>query len=413
MADGVIAAADVFGFVEQCLKVEDPEVQVKFDEAIRGFLVKIDAALRSEITKELAGTLPPDMTCRLLKVSPFQHDTWEHVDAQGSAIREQYWRDVYPNWLLKDSPDLNEVIDQLLDVQRPRAAFFTVHMDFEQARNPRLKRLLQEIGTCDFEVSGTYPIEPYYLSEALDILQKRVGVSEEEMARLEFLYVTALEHENHRIPNLERQVGKSPALFVQALALAYRRNDGGIDPPEWQPKDAEHSSAVGTATHRLLQNIKRIPGTDNETGKINEKDLRTWVKETQSLCAKYGRAKIGDQYIGQIFSASAVGDDGLWPCLAVRNVMEECGNEDIASGVHMGVYNSRGVHARGEGGGPERALAEKYRNWARKLGFECPYVASVVESIAGTYDHEAAREDSEAIVRRRLRHSCGSPPGNR
>jgi hypothetical protein len=229
-------------------------------------------------------------------------------------------------------------------------------------------------------------------------------VSEEEMAGLEFLYVTALEHENHRIPNLERQVGKSPALFVQVLALAYRRKDGGEDPPEWKTKDADHSSAVGTATHRLLQNIKRIPGTDDETGKINEKDLRAWVKETQSLCAKYGRAQIGDQYIGIILSASPVGDDGIWPCLEVRNVMEECGNEDIASGVHMGVYNARGVHFRGEGGGQERAISERHRNWARKLVFEYPYVASVVESIAKDYDHEAAREDSEAIVRRRLRH---------
>jgi hypothetical protein len=247
-------------------------------------------------------------------------------------------------------------------------------------------------------------VESYYLSEALSTLQKRAGVSEQEMARLEFLYVTTLEHENHRIPNLERQVGKSPALFVQALAPAYRRNDGGEDPPEWKPKDAEHSSAMGTATYRLLQNIKRIPGTDDETGKINEKDLRAWVKETQSLCAKYGRAKIGDQYIGQILAASAVGDDGIWPCPEVRSVLEDCGNEDIASGVHMGVYNSRGDHARGKGGSQERVLAERYRSWARNLAFEYPYVASVVESIAKTYDHEAAREDTETIVRRRLRH---------
>jgi addiction module HigA family antidote len=404
LADGVIAPADAAGFVEQCLRVEDPDLQVKFDETIRGFLLKIDAPLRFEITKALGGDLPPDMTCRLLKVSPFQRDTWEHVDAKGGAIRERYWREVYPNWLLKDSPDLNEVIDRFVEVGRSRAAFFAVHMAFEEIETSRLKRLLQEVGTCDSEASGTYPVEPYYLSEALTTLQKRVGVSEEEMARLEFLYVTALEHENHRIPNLERQVGKSPALFVQALALAYRRNDGGEDPPEWKPKDAEHGSAVGTATYRLLQNIKRIPGTDDETGKINEKDLRAWVKEAQSLCAKYGRAKIGDQMIGLILSAPIIGEDGIWPCKEVRNVLEECGTGDIEKGVHMGVYNSRGVHARGEGGAQERALAEKYRNWSRKLAFEYPYVASVVESIAETYEQQAAREDSDAVVRRRLRY---------
>ena len=38
------------------------------------------------------------------------------------------------------------------------------------------------------------------------------------MARLEFLFITALEYTGHRIPNLEKQVGKSPGLFVQALS---------------------------------------------------------------------------------------------------------------------------------------------------------------------------------------------------
>ncbi|MGC4054933.1 MAG: HigA family addiction module antitoxin [Paludibaculum sp.] len=404
LANDVIAAAEAPSFVEQCLNVEDPDLQGKLDEAMRGFLVRIDAPLRSEIAKQLACILAPNMVCRLLKVSPFQRHTWDYVDAMGSAIREQYWREVYPSWLLGDSPDLNEVIDRLLEVQRPRAAFFAVHMALEQIETSRLKRLLHEIGTLNVEAVGTYPVEPNYLSEALNLLEKRVGVTEEEMARLEFFYTEALEHGDHGIPNLERQVGRSPALFAQAIALAYRRNDGGEDPPEWRPKDAEYSSAVGSATYRLLENITHLPGMDSETGKINESHLKGWVKEAQSLCVKHGRAAIGDQYIGKILSASAVGDDGIWPCKEVRNVMEEYGNEDIASGVHMGVYNSRGAHACVDGGDQEWALAEKYRNWARKLGFEYPYVASVVESIARTYEHEATREDSEAIVRRRLRH---------
>jgi addiction module HigA family antidote len=404
MAEGVIAPTEASGFLEQCLRVEDQNLVAKFDEAIRGFLLKVDSSVRADITLRLAKVLPTPLLCRFLKSSPFEHDTWEYVDAQGEAIREQYWRDVYPNWLGKDAPDLNEVIDRLLEARRPRAAFFTVHFAFEEVETSRLKRLLQEVGTCDSEISGTYRIEPHYLSDALDTLQKRAGVGEEEMARLEFLYLRALEHTSHRIPNLEKQVGKSPALFVQALALTYRRKDGGEDPPEWKPKDAEHGSAVGTAAYRLLENVKRIPGTDNETGRINEKDLRTWVKEAQCLCAEYGRAEIGDQKIGQILSAPIIGDDGVWPCKEIRNVLEECGTSDLATGVQIGVYNSRGAHFRAEGGGDERALAEKYRNWSRKLAFEYPYVANVVEGIAETYDRQAEMEDSEAAVRRRLMH---------
>jgi addiction module HigA family antidote len=404
LADGVIPEADAARFIEQCLKVPDPGLLMKFDETLRGFLAQLSASIRSETTENLAAVLPSVLVCRMLKVLPFQRETWEHVNAQGTTIREQYWREVFPSWLLKDSPDLNEVVDRLLEVQRPRAAFSTVHMAFEQIETSRLKRLLYEVGTCNSEAAGTYPVQPYYLSEALDALQERVGVSEEEMARLEFLYIEALEHERHRIPNLERQIAKSPALFVQALTLAYRRKDGGEDPPEWRPADIEQASAAATTAYRLLENIRRIPGTATATGGINENELATWVKDAQLLCAKHGRPEIGDQYIGKILSVSPVGEDGIWPCREVRNVIEECGNDDIATGLRHGIYNSRGVHSRGEGGGQERVLAEKYRNWARKLMFDYPYVASIVEDIAKTYDDEAAWEDTETTVRRRLRH---------
>lgn len=402
LADGVVTSFEAVAFLERCLKDGDEAIAGKFDEAIRGFLLKLDTDVRGEITQQLAKVLSAPLLCRFLKYSPFQNDTWKFVDAQGETLRKQYWREVSPNVFRKDSPDLNEVIDRLLEVRRPQVAFFAVHFELEEVETARLKRLLQEFGTSDVETQGTFQLESYYLSQALNILQSRAGVTEEEMARLEFRFITALEYGEHGIPNLEKQVGKSPALFVQALALIYRRNDGGKDPPEWEGKDAERMSAVGTAAHRLLANVRRLPGTD-DTGKIDEERLLAWVKEAQSLCAKYGRVEIGEQKIGELLSVPITGGDGVWPCEAVRNVLEECGTSHMATGVQIGAYNARGVHARAEGGGQERDLAEKYRNWSRKLAFGHPYVSNLVERIAADYDQQAQMHDSEAVVRRRLR----------
>jgi addiction module HigA family antidote len=403
MAGDVIERLDAAGFIKQCLEVDDRDLLGKFDEVMRAFLVTLDTGVRLDATHHLLKVLSRELVCRYLKCCPFQHETWEHVDSQSEDIRQDYWREINPAWLMKDSPDLNEAVDRLLEAHRPRAAFHAAHFALKEIETSRLKRLLQDIGTIDSETSGTYRLDGYYLSEALTILQGRSGVSEEEMARLEFLYISALEHANHGIPNLEKQIGKSPALFVQSLALIFRRSDGGEDPSEWLMQDAERQSAVSTAAYRLLENVKRIPGTD-ENGKIDEKALRSWVMEAQSLCVKYGRSEIGDQKIGQLLSAPVVGEDGVWPCEAVRAVLEECGTSDIATGVQVGVYNSRGVHFRGEGGGQERDLAEKYRTWSRKLAFEYPYVADLVEGIVQTYDRQAEREDTDAAVRKRLRY---------
>lgn len=57
-----------------------------------------------------------------------------------------------------------------------------------------------------------------------------------------------------------------------------------------------------------------------------------------------------------------------------------------------------------EGGIQKRALAEKYRSYSRKLSFESPYVADLLEGIAEGYDPEAELWDSEDAVQRRLVH---------
>jgi hypothetical protein len=63
-------------------------------------------------------------------------------------------------------------------------------------------------------------------------------------------------------------------------------------------------------------------------------------------------------------------------------------SEDISSGAHTGLYNARGAHWRGEGGGQERELADKYR--AAKLPqFTHPFVSSsLLMSMVKTYERK-------------------------
>ena len=75
----------------------------------------------------------------------------------------------------------------------------------------------------------------------------------------------------------------------------------------------------------------------------------------------------------------------------------------LAKGFRIGVYNARGVQWRDEGGSQERGLAATYRRWAQQLAFDYPYVGSVLEGIATTYDKEGEWHDSDAKVRKRLR----------
>jgi hypothetical protein len=190
---------------------------------------------------------------------------------------------------------------------------------------------------------------------------------------------------------------------MQIIALAYKRSDDGEDPPEWGMKDLKENQALFSTAYAALHKMQYIPGRD-QSGNIDIEKLRSWLTELRSLCQKHAREKIGDHIIGEILATAPVGEDGIWPSPPVRLVLEEIASQDIASGMRTGVYNARGIHSREEGGNQERALAEKYRNWSRQLAFECPYVANLVAQIATSYDYDAAREDSEAAVRKRLHY---------
>ncbi len=133
--------------------------------------------------------------------------------------------------------ELIELIDQLLEAERPRAAFHSVSFASPLIETSRLKRLLRAVATVAAEPAEHYRLDPYQLSKSLKTLSGRPNVGRDEMAQLEFLYFDALDRSEHGTPNLDRQIVESPALFVEILALAYRCRDGGQDPPKWRIDD--------------------------------------------------------------------------------------------------------------------------------------------------------------------------------
>jgi len=216
------------------------------------------------------------------------------------------------------------------------------------------------------------------------------------------MYLGALEHGEHGIPNLERQLSESSALFMQAVGLTYKRTDDGEDPPEWRPHGSDGAaSSIGTQTYQLLHKARRIPGTQDD-GSINVAGLKAWITEVRALCKTYARELAGDNSIGELLAKSPVGADGVWPCEPVREALEDLGTKEIAEGMVVGVYNARGAHFRSPGGDQERDLASKYRGWSRQTAFQYPFVSRFLEQVAQTYDRDAEWHDTDANIRNRL-----------
>lgn len=388
-------------FIQCCLSL-DGDLQFKAEQCLQGFLSAIEEDSRAEVLKAAAKGLPAKVRIRLFVCAPFEASTWRFLDLYGEDVRTGYWKHVFPSWFRHTSSELTELIDRLLEVRRPRMAFYAVHMDFKDIETSRLKRLLRDLATVNNEQENDLMLDPHHISNALDSLDGRAGVTSDEMAQLEFLFIKALDDSRHGIPNLERQIARSPALFVQAVTLAFKRSDEGEDPPELRIENPKQRTAVALAASHLLSQVKKIPGTD-EKGKIDATALLAWLEDVRRLCRECARTEIGDYWLGELLAKAPEGENGIWPCEEVCEVMEEIASTEIGRGFRIGVINSRGVYWRGEGGEQERELAEKYRARAEHLHFDYPYVGALLDEIAKSYERDATWEDSEANIRKRIR----------
>ncbi len=405
LAEGVIPASDYADFVARLVAQSAPPSEVKVNNLLSGFIDRLGPDVRGRVISDVLRDFETnaDIVVRMLKCAPFRKETWKHLEALDASLQARYWNETYVRWDRQEEDELNFLVDRLLEAKRPRAAFSVVHMTFDKIATPRLVRLLRAVATIDAEPAAHFKVAGHDISDAFFSLKERPDISSDELAQLEFLYVEALDHSKYGIPTLSRFISETPELFVNLIARVFKRREGGEDPPELRIDDKERASSVATAAYSALSKASRIPGTD-EQGKLDENVLRTWITNVRGLCRTYGRERVGDHSIGELLAKSPPGKDGIWPREEIRNVLEEFPSQDLADGMSMALYNSRGATWRGEGGQQERDLAKKYRDWVKLVAFQWPFTAKLLERIASSYDHEATWHDNDDSVRRRLNH---------
>src|SRR5262249_37637331 len=150
--------------------------------------------------------------------------------------------------------------------------------------------------------------------------------------------------------------------------------DGGEDPPDWKIEDEERRQNVGTRAYSVLHRMACLPGV-KDTDPDGPAKLLRWVNDARALGRHYGRAEVVDTVIGEMLGRCPSDPDGVWPNETVRRVLEATASQELAHGVSIGRYNTRGAHFRSPSGDDERALAAQYRDWAKAVVFKYPFTA--------------------------------------
>jgi addiction module HigA family antidote len=367
---------------------------------IEGALLKSgdgdDALLRT-----IASRVTPEKVAQLLMLAPFEGQTWRFVDELDEEVQSAYWTGVNPRWS-RDPADLPEAVRRLIAARRPRAAFQLSRLDLKALPPPLLYALLVAILTNSIEAANTYMLEPYSLREAFKLLNDSGEITTDQMAGLEFQFIDIFNHGDAIPINLSRTMAAQPESFVQAVAFFTKRKDDQEDPPELRLDDEEARSNRAKAAYRLLEAVEFIPGVPD--GDVEAARIVAWVEQAQASLSALARQDIGDQMIGKMLANAPAAEDNIWPCLAVRDALEQVANHHIEQGLHVALRNARGAHWRGEGGTQERELAAQYRGWADAMAYTHPRVAAILRGVEKAYLSEADWEDNDAKVARRMRY---------
>jgi hypothetical protein len=159
-------------------------------------------------------------------------------------------------------------------------------------------------------------------------------------------------------------------------------------------------AAIAQVAYKLLDSWTRIPGARPD-GSIDASVLKAWIDDARKLCAASDRIEICDVMLGEQLSCAPADPDGVWPCEAVREILESVSTDEILRGFDVGVANQRGVVTKSmtEGGEQERELARKYFEHANKLKLTWPRTALALRRIAESYESQAKREDERVESR--------------
>lgn len=402
-AKHVLPPAGLVDMIETALEAIDRPTGSSARMIVSGVLVALDDQARAAMLRCTFNTKTELERAQLLMMAPFATATWGLVDDLRDDGRAEYWRKVGATWLTREE-DSAEAVTRLLDARRPRAAFSCVNHHLERISDLLLFRVLEMIAQGGDERDGEYMLEDYAVGQAFKLIDRSQNLSVDQKAWLEFAFVKALTGpgQEHGTPSLDRYVEDHPEFYVRAVVWTYKRHHNGEDPPEYHiPEDRR--SGLALHGHHFLEHFKRIPGV-HEIGAVDSERLQRWVSAVRAQAAELDRAEIADHAMGKLFASAPTGPDDVWPCDAVRDVMESVASEEMMAGARVGRYNARGVHSSGEGGGAERDIADRYRVWAEALQISHPFITTyLLMGLVRTYEEEARREDNEVGIRRRLR----------
>ena len=343
--------------------------------------------------------------------------TWDLVADWGIGVEQLYWLRTPVGLAGASEAEGERAVRMLMGAGRPHRAVHLLSSEWGRSRAKAGSRDL--ILAVLNSAQGADPKEEWFAPSINDLIYplgrlfdalEQGGADPGTMVALEWAWFPLLEQDRRGHRALRAALTEEPAFFVQMLEMVFRREGEPRHPPA---EDADHTEAkkrMAQQAQELLTDWHDLPGVrwgrtvpqaeegdiPFHEGEVDGAALQTWINTTRALAAERGRAGVCDNCIGQLFAHAPANPNGAWPAEPVRRVIEQLASADVDAGLNTGIFNRRGAMWRGEGGGQERRLSDKFRSQAEQAESRWPRTAAVLRNVADRYAQQARREDGRA-----------------
>jgi DNA-binding XRE family transcriptional regulator len=405
LAMGGISTEDRDTILERALRSANPKCQALADGIIRANIypepVKRELPERLLANAKQAGWGSAAIQT-ILGTLPSDRWAWGLAKATGPDEEQKYWQHADTFRMPQSGDAAIESLERLAAAGRPHDAVRWAGHIIRDTALPAalLVRLLMEAARTPMSEETHHnatTMFQHYVTELLAILDDADNVSRDELIGLEWAYLPVLEHSRRPPKIIMQELARNPGLFMDLISAVFRPSEeSGVK--EDPPQDRKRAERLATQAYRLLNIWSVVPGTQDD-GHIDTQQLDEWVRTVRKLANERGRLDITDQKIGEILSAAPMGDDGIWPALPVRDLIDHgVRSKHVDAGFELGKRNRRGITVRmpRDGGKLERGEAGFYRKMSKLTNIEWPHLSAILDRLAKSYEHDAGWHDDDA-----------------
>lgn len=329
-----------------------------------------------------------DQMGQFLSCLPFTQETWSRAaDWLGKFDREYWTRTNVSSF--DASADNGIAIDKLIENGRPRVAIACLGRMLHGKRTIDVNQAVRALHAVGTSSEPLRSMDTYDITKIIKALQDDPETDPEDLFRIEWAYLPLLaSYSGDATPKtLENRLASDPDFFCEVIRC--------ICPSKKELKRkeeiTEQDKAIAQNAWKLLHEWRIPPGTQPDGTFLPDK-FNQWLKQVRESCNESGHLEAAFEHVGQVLFHCQPDPTGLWIHHAVADALNDRGSKWMRAGYVNEDVNSRGAHYIDPTGGPERKIAQQYRQKAEDVenaGYQ--RFATELRRMAKGYDLEAER----------------------